>query len=919
MMQLLQKIILIVLVLLLAPGFIGGTLFSQDIADNPTCPTVQTQYVRHYEAGAPLPADLVIQAPGSNASWSFAFSTTVSADCSPIPYSSVNINGDTRNVGSSNLIASFNSGGFLSSNNVTISSGGALNEGEYNLTLRVVTGGNTYVKNFLFIVRKPIDILFTLDRSGSMECDVDEDVPSEWPGCTSFNNAAGDGRRWDMLAGAMEAFVSSTDDLHTLPTDRMSVVYFDGTTSTASSLLGGASFVPINTFRGFGGGATPIKQELDNMADGINLGRNGTSIGAGINEAISNKFGGTESADRRQIIILFTDGEQNTGFQLLASGPHTGRRVVESSAAGAPEILNLDAPSIDGIQLITVGISYMGVMPALLQNAASGPNSFYSVMPGAEAAFGADLAGHVFNEVFSMASPRFIDSKTVNLSRNSGNAAADFTVNKNVNRTIFQAFFSTPIANRLKARVFKDGIDVSRKGELRISPYSISFLFPLYEIPELSSEGKWTMEILPPSRGIPPGTEISIFGTADDHSIRFEAGTVEDDLIVGRSFRPDLDLFENGSPVDGATVTATIIKPVGDLGDVLGRTQTSQLPQATKESGSCADIKFAHLRQTNPEALAGVLTQQRKTIPLNSAGQGRYEGTFSDVDVTGVYKIRYDIEYQSPRLGTVRRMVERTRYVDFPPPALNLTVAGKDNQREVSHGNVQPVVVARPSYTVNGVTRLIGPGYATAFGVTKSSVRLASFDNCDGSYQLRVSGTPTQKFELYLKEEIVFEGTVAEFNSGETGPGTFTPGTGTSPVKGYLSVSGGITLPQGDFGLQNEQGIYGQVGLGRRFGGLLGLELVGGYYSFNPGFHIIGGTGYLNLYFGKRTGSHLLIGAGPGYYFPEAGDARVGGSAKAALERQFGRLSLGIEGGYFRLTDPELDFATLGIRATLGL
>ncbi len=866
----------------------------------PTCMSgTQPEYVRHYGTGSGVPANLVITPPASvsgSISWSFLSSPTTGGSCGSTFPGPV-VNGHVEDLGG-NLRATFNNSGF--NRNVTISSTGPLTAGEHNLTLRLTGGGNSYVRNYRFIVRRPVDIVFALDRSGSMECDTDENVPSDWMGCIT-HGGEGDGRRWDLLASAIDNFVGNLDFLHVIGTDRLSVVYFDGNTATPSTLVSDAvPFTSIANFRGVGS-PTAIKQELDNMASAVSvLGRNGTSLGAGLVKAISGRYGGTEDPNRRQIVLLFTDGEQNTGQWVKPSGPDMGRKILQNSGSATVD-LNLDAPAVNDIDILTAGTIYTGSSPALLEAIAGGPSKFFNVLPGTESEFGSDLAGHAFNEIYNTTSPRFLASDRYPLLPDAPNLRTDFTVNRNVNRLLFQVFFNHPIAGRTKLKVFRDGVDVSEYGQFRNNAYSTTYQFPLYALPELPSEGKWTVEILSPSR-IPGGTEVNVFGTADDHAVQFTAGTEEAQLTVGRSFHPQLKLEEEGMAVTNASVTAYILKPGDDLGDLLARTTVAQLPSGHTESGSCADLKLAQLRQTNPSALQQLDQVQRSSISLNHHGDGIYSGNYGGADVTGIYKIRFEIAYTSDRLGEVRRMVEQTRYVHFPTPQLNLSVATRGSGPDRFNATQ-----SKPSYRVNGQRRYVGPGYATAFGVTGQGVGLTAADNCDGSYRLNVTGAPGQRFDLYLLDREVFSGTVREFSQGDKRSGR------------YLALRGGRTFPRGTFDRRYDSGLYGELALGTRIGSLLGLEVVGGYYGFEPEYKVLGGTGYLNLYLNGGGASHLVIGGGPGYYFPDNQDARLGGSLRAALEREFGKITLGVDGAYFRLTDPELEFATLGLALKISL
>ena len=879
-------------------------LYGQEPFSLVNCPTTQTTYVRHYAVGEITPTLLEIVPPPTvtNVNWSMLHSTSSDA-MSCVGFPSFFDDGETVEV-ADNLTATFRSG---SDDRVIISSDGPLVEGEHHISILLEEGGISYVRTFLLVIRKPWELVFVLDRSGSMECDADENSVTQWPGCTTFNSSD-DGRRWDKLAGAVDNFIAKIEDTHTTSLDRLSVVYFDGAIHEPTSPLvtDSAPFANLNAFRGTGA-TTAIRSEMDAMASGgTQLGRNGTSIGEGMYQAVNQRFGGASSVDRRQIVLLFTDGEQNTG-RWISSMVNPGRRITESRTSTVVEI-NLDAPTISPIEIYTASMVVNSAPAAILEQIADDADGYFSVLPSEVEQFPTLISGRAFNRIFSDASPRYIGSASYDLDASSGTTRTDFVVNRNVNRLIFETYFNNPIARTVKTKVYHDGMDVSKQAEIHQTEYSTTYIFPLFARADLGSEGTWTMEVSPPPASrIPPGTHLKVFGTADDHAVSFKAGTAEERLVAGESFTPQLELLEDGAPVTNAEVTAIVTQPGADLGDLLARTPTPQLQVSHTESGSCADRKLSQLLQDNAEALDDVYDFNSRTIRLKHRGGGKYSAAFTGAEVTGTYNLRYEISYTSSRLGEVNRMVEQSRYVHFPVPKLNLTLAQNPSRETTFAAGTPQALLSRPSYRVNGQQRFIGPGFATAFGSDNPSVTVRASDNCDGSYSLTVSGDPNESFALYLLDRQVYSGKVRDFAPGDRRSAT------------YVALRGGRTFPQGDFDDRFDSGIYGELGVGTRFGSLLGLELLAGYYGFDPEYSILGGTGYLNLYLGGGSATHLVLGGGGGYYLPEDQDGRLGASFRATLEREIGLLTLGVEGGYFRLTEPELDFATLGLSLKIGL
>lgn len=881
------------------------------MTDTP-CGSLQADGMMHLQAGVPLSMNVTISAPFpalAGGSWSRPVVATPSANCGTTFGPSVD--GQSFNIGG-NLTATFAGG--AGTPQVTISSGGQpLLEGSYDLPLRLATGSNTYVRNFRFIVRKPLDVVFVLDRSGSMECDTDEDSSADWPACSTGNTAGGtDGRRWDRLAAAMDGFIAKFDRPDTLTSvggDRIGIVYFSGVTNSLQTFGNDATGMNQLSSLGVGTapiGATPLLSELNTIGS-TQLGRDGTSIGAGLVKAVNDRLGGGAPATRRQVIVLFTDGEQNRGNRVKESGAGMGRIVRQSANNASPVLLDLNPLITAGLEVMTVSTVTTGPVQLLTTMADKGSNAF-TVPPGQEDRFAERIATEVFNAILSAYSPRLVARQI--FTPGNGTTTLRFPLNAGVNRAHFEAFFSNPLPNARAARLklYHDGTEVTRLATTGQTRYSLTATLPFYALDDGRSEGQWMVVVEPRSpQALPPGTQVSVSATADDHAIRFAADVAEDKLVVGAPFRPTLRLTEDGNSVTNAIVTATITRPGEDLGHLLARTHIGQLPKTTTESASCADLKYGWLRANQPKALRKYLDLQTRTITLAYVGNDRYEGYFRDTDVTGNYEIRYDVRYDSPRRGRVQRSETQSRYVGFLEVDLGLELReSRQSEGQLSRQKYRNLTTT-PTYRVNGQRRFVGPGFARSFGTDNERVTISASDNCDGSYAVSASGPNNEKFTLYLLDREVFTGTVRSFNEGGKKGMT------------YLALSGGVTRVGAGFAASDEDGFYGQLGLGRRFGGRFGGELTAGYYGFaDNDAYLLGGTAWLNGYL-TRGSLDLMLGVGPGYYLPQGENATLGGAVRAVAFARFGGLSLGLEAGYFRLADPEFDFTTLGLRAALKL
>lgn len=872
----------------------------------------QGQFVKHFEEGTTVTAGAfdidVTSPPGGPLSWAFV-TTSFNPDCSalpmfaPAPAAAVPLGG--------NLFATF-----LTSptNRIRISSPGSVTPGQYFLGVRLsLTPGSVpfKVRLYRFIVRDPTDIVFVLDRSGSMECDLDEVADgATWDGCATGNTGAlPDRRRWDILKESIGNFVEKLDIHHTVAGDRLSVVYFSGNTADGALVSDAGPFANVSNFRDpIVGGKTVIEREMEvapiQAAANPRLARDGTSIGAGLAKAfgtpagvvpaLTGRYGGAANASRRQIVVLFTDGEQNVGNFVREMGAGAGK-TIELSEGGAVWF-SMDNPAISAIDIYTAGVINVPDAATLLDNIADGAlgDHYFNVLPGDETQFSSDLATHVFNQIFNQTSPQLIRFERRKLGETA--ARADFTCNKNANRVILEAYFDAPVAKRCSVTIEKDGVPVTQFATGHRGDYIATYTFNMYALPNLTSDGKWSISIKDGARS---GANVTLFATADDHAVDFDGYLNQSTALrVGEKLRAGVKLFENGTAVTHADVKAIILKPGDDIGDLLARTQAPSMPTKSTEVGTCGGQKYGYLQANNPAALERLKQIQQTTITLTDKGNGEYAGIYDDVDVTGVYKVIYWIKYNSPGIAEVERMKEQTLNVLPAPIIFNLipTTTTKDGSKLL-------IANVTPAYKVGNTTRRVGPSYENAFGVEGNGVKLTNVsDNCDGSYNLTLTGNLDAPMKLYLLYEKIYAGTANNI---------------AQPVSAYkmqVSLHGGVTQPLGDLDSLYNGNFFAEIDLGYHLRPGLSLEAVGGYYSFRKDYSITGAALYLKGHFNIGNQTSFTLAGGGGIYKPKNDDATGGYSLRAGVERTFARRwVIGLEASYFNLPEPKISFGTLGL------
>lgn len=891
-----KKCPLFVLLLLL-----GGTLLAQSVSAT-LIPGTNTAVARHVERTAGTMVNLTASAVfGSSPTWLYCItranlgSGNTAANCTPSA-SPAAVAGLTVST---------------SGNTFTIDKTAAVTEGKYHIEVLVRRTGQTDgTIEIDLIIRNPLDLLFVLDRSSSMECYPSEDTenigPGAWPDCITDAPA---GSRWDMLKNAIGGFMSNYTSENTLNNDQASLIYFSGGTGNQGSLT---SFVSFNNFE------SNYLADMNNQEDGTvpELATDGTSMGEGLFAALQTRYGGNSNANRRQWLVFMSDGEQNrTSLRWVRSSGSNVGRIIQQSQTNTTPVLNTDNPSIGPIFIYTSGLSTLNSAALLMADMSDeitmGSSTLRlnsNVQAGQEAAFVNDFSNQLFTAVMDDFSPEFIRSERQDLSQDN----LQFTVQCNdaVSTMYLSAHFDFPGADRYSYSVEHNGEDVTKQASDRfLGSFVSAFTFDISSMESPSSQGTWIMrafkaqvEDTEPEQpedivGAPPeAAGVEFHALADDHNLSFDGYVQERDIFVGRSLHPVVELSVRQGPVTDATVTATLVKPGADLGDILARTDVP-ITETSDQTGSCGSQKYAYLRARNTAAFQEVSNLQRTEIELDHQGGGRYTGEFNNLDVSGVYKIIYHAEFTSDTLGFIERTETQTLHVRFAPQDIRLLarIPGKDK------GDPGPILL-RPAYISGGDTLLLGPGYEHFFSLNSQGAQLAGVrDNCDGSYVLTVNGNMNARGQLYLYDAVVYDGPIIQIDEASISQ------------RHHLSLHVGRTFPDGMLDVTHDEGLLVELDYGYRISSILSAELVAGYYGFQPDFHILGATVYAKAGFFRR-GLRISGALGGGVYFPEGMGTTVGYSLRASAYQQIApRLSAGVDGSYFRLSDPDHRFYTLGV------
>ncbi len=856
-----------------------------------------------------------------------------------------------------------------SSRELLIEQGSTEVTGVYYVKLSVAISGVRRYREYFLAIRQPFELVFVLDRSGSMECGPTGNSETNWTGCieecAESDHINCTDRRWDKLKEALESFLAQIPDESQLEEDSVSVVYFSG---SLSSLADPGPLVDLSarnfgTVQDFGNTTSGIRRNMsdpprENNATRHSLAIDGTSIGAGLAEALMHRFGGTGNPHRRQAVFLFTDGEQNQPPMVVTTA---ASRIIDDvqfpGDPGPPVDIDLNQDDGDAvpddlndIELYTIGAN--SVLPGnpttlLEQLASAGDTDFLpDPMDASNSDFLVNFSNSAFNEFWEDFSPNLLGFADLEVdSRNE----ASFHCNKGVSRLVFKAQFRDALARRYRYTVIKDDVTVAQftsyympdsdSIRARVGNYYASLTLHFNKLDSLESEGGWTFiceemqgdgVVL---RSRPDNQEIGgvatmnqlvlgsffknlknnelptmitedidislrLSATADDPALHMDCQAGERGQAVDNPMPLAVRLYRHTRPIPGAQIKAYILKPGDDLNDLLAR---EDFPSGVglntdPEAGGCYTQRFTYLQLNHPEVLESLRDAGVRGVDL-SYHDGVYTGSYDDANVTGVYKVIFTIDVELPGVGRIERAAEQTVNVRFDEVDMALT------ETEVDPYDNGLILTIRPVHRVGGQTRFIGPGLGYGYGVSGAELTGVN-DNCDGSYELYLNTQEENPdIRIHLLDDEFYSGRANDFNK----PYYKYPGG--------ISLHGGITYPIGDLDTLYDGNYFAEADFGYQFHPYFSLEGAAGYYSFTNDFNILGASLYAKGQFTlSQANLFAALAAGGGYYFPKQEASSAGFNLRASVIRRFNmRWDISLEAAYFQMLQAgEYSWGTLG-------
>ena len=219
---------------------------------------------------------------------------------------------------------------------------------------------------------------------------------------------------------------------------------------------------------------------------------------------------------------------------------------------------------------------------------------------------------------------------------------------------------------------------------------------------------------------------------------------------------PSMRLIWLGTPLKDATVTARVLRPGDDLGDVLAKMPDVDLQLKAKgvEKASAGQLKYRSLLKDSELVKKILPTSGQQTLQYR--GNGTYDTPYNPDQVSGVYQIRYKVIADVATYGKVQRVAVQSVYVQPGAIDIEASIIGK-----TIRGNTLTVKL-RPKTTYG---KLIGPGQMRAFNITGKSVERVDIKEVgqDGTYEIVLSGDLDKIIRVKYLGNLLFNGPASDF------------------------------------------------------------------------------------------------------------------------------------------------------------
>lgn len=584
------------------------------------------------------------------------------------------------------------------------------------------TDGNWDEQQYQFkIKRKDIKLVLVLDHSGSMSLNVHGTSDS----------------RWETLENAVTSFLSKFEENSQIK-DSLGLVYFSTDVSGPSTYPPG---IEKNNVIGFWNMLSSDPEYVSSIIS-TDMAANGptnmTAVGKGLSEAKDIVNSLTNNTETRRVILLFTDGLQNTpplvndlGTLIMSVPTETALNDVTYPIATCDEniihyYVITTLPTGDDIDYLT--------------NLAAENCGFYqSVFLSGGAVSLTDLYDNNFQMMLQGNSPQIVANKTAQL--NNGKAEFEFKINNYLSNILFELNFKTGDLFKITS-IEKDGIDLTKyfknKDQQNSNFLMRSLNFPFkYKKDFLSTKGVWKVKVSGESQN---PFKLKCF--VDDHLFSYDCKSNKISYTVGDTIHFTASLLIGNETLlnENNKVKVLLLKPGDDIGHLLATYATPVTSPDSVDITTPAEQKFIDLLQSD-SSFYNALIANNFIIELSADEFGVFSGDYINTDLTGIYHAIFMIDAEDSDMGSLIR----TKLISLRFKFGMLDIAETDYNVDVTQGDKGQTAIIRIK-PKNKFGYYMGPGYVNKIKIDvdpKQGFIKDKKDNLDGSYTFTIVNIPS--------------------------------------------------------------------------------------------------------------------------------------------------------------------------------
>ena len=352
-------------------------------------------------------------------------------------------------------------------------------------------------RDYKVYIRRPIDMVFVLDRSGSMECPEGANTALDWPACIQSDITL---TRWHKLEEGLQRFLINAlpaapggFSSKTLTNDKYKLQYFSGTSVASDITITSIEKMRTDLHGDMTTSPRLLDPPIDNPAHRLAI--DGTSLGLGLKTAL-NYFGAANSS-RRRILLFFTDGEQNN----TTNGYWSNGRSLENPRGTFSSTL----PPQSNIEIYTVGIGLYAspaaqtTLEAIVEGGA-GSHRFFVPNAGNDLMNTDAIPQNALAVIFNNYSPQLVRFEEQALDKSN---SASFPLDAGLSDAFFEAVFEKPISGNgqtqfpnFRFQIFRNGRDMTGYATLNKGNYYATLHINFQKADTaLYSRGEWLLKV----------------------------------------------------------------------------------------------------------------------------------------------------------------------------------------------------------------------------------------------------------------------------------------------------------------------------------------------------------------------------------------------------------------------------------------